>query len=48
VPTTLKEAERETIRRALEKTGGHRKRAAELLGIGLRTLYDKLKEYGLG
>jgi len=44
---TLKELEREAIRRALAATGGHRKKAAERLGIGLRTLYDKLKEYGL-
>ena len=44
---TLKELEREAIRRALAATGGHRKKAAERLGIGLRTLYDKLKEYDL-
>jgi two-component system response regulator FlrC len=44
---TLKDVEREAIRRALEATGHHRKRAAERLGIGLRTLYDKLKAYGL-
>jgi two-component system response regulator FlrC len=44
---TLKELERQAIERALAATGGHRKRAAERLGIGLRTLYDKLKEYGL-
>ncbi|MBW2278140.1 MAG: sigma-54-dependent Fis family transcriptional regulator, partial [Deltaproteobacteria bacterium] len=44
---TLKDLEREAIKRALAATGGHRKRAAERLGIGLRTLYDKLKEYDL-
>ena len=44
---TLKHVEREAIRQALQATGGHRKKAAEKLGIGLRTLYDKLKEYGL-
>jgi len=44
---TLKELERQAIRRALEATGGHRKQAAARLGIGLRTLYDKLKEYGI-
>jgi two-component system response regulator FlrC len=44
---TLKDLEREAIRRALEATGHHRKRAAERLGIGLRTLYDKIKAYGL-
>jgi two-component system response regulator FlrC len=44
---SLKDVEREAIRRALEATSGHRKKAAERLGIGLRTLYDKIKEYGL-
>jgi two-component system response regulator FlrC len=44
---TLKQLERAAIERALEATGGHRKKAAERLGIGLRTLYDKLKEYDL-
>ena len=43
---TLEDLEREAIRQALAATGGHRKRAAERLGIGLRTLYDKLKAYG--
>jgi two-component system response regulator FlrC len=41
---TLAEMERKAIQRALEATGGNRKRAAELLGIGERTLYDKLKK----
>jgi len=45
---TLKELERRAIIRALEATGGHRKNAAMRLGIGLRTLYDKLKEYEIG
>jgi two-component system response regulator AtoC len=44
---TLRDLEREAIRRALAECGGHRKRAAARLGIGLRTLYDKLKEYQL-
>jgi two-component system response regulator FlrC len=44
---TLEDLEREAIRRALAATGGHRKNAATRLGIGLRTLYDKLKEFGL-
>jgi two-component system response regulator AtoC len=46
-PVTLQEAEVAVIRQALAATGGHRKQAAERLGIGLRTLYDKIKEYGL-
>ena len=45
---TLKELEREAIKAALAATGGHRKKTAERLGIGLRTLYEKLKEYELG
>jgi two-component system response regulator FlrC len=44
---TLKEIEKEAIRHALAATGGHRKKTAEKLGLGLRTLYEKLKEYGL-
>jgi two-component system response regulator AtoC len=43
----LRDLEREAIRQTLLLTSGHRKRAAERLGIGLRTLYDKIKEYGL-
>lgn len=44
---TLAGVERETIRRALESAGGNRKKAAAQLRIGLRTLYEKLKRYGL-
>ena len=44
---SLKDLEREAIRQALLATGGHRKKTAERLGIGLRTLYEKLKEYDL-
>ena len=41
----MDELERRAILKALEKTGGNRTQAAELLGIGLRTLQRKLKEY---
>jgi two-component system response regulator FlrC len=41
----LADLEREAILHALEVVGGNRKRAAELLGIGERTLYDRLKKY---
>ena len=44
---TLQEIEKEAIRRALAMAGGHRKNAAARLGIGVRTLYAKLKTYGL-
>lgn len=44
----LEDLEKEAIHQALEQLGGNRKRAADALGIGLRTLYDKLKKYGLG
>ena len=39
--------EKQAILQALEKTGGNRLKAAQLLGIGLRTLQTKLKEYGM-
>ena len=42
---TMEEIERRAILGALEKTGGNRTQAAELLGIGLRTLQRKIKEY---
>ncbi len=41
----MDEIERHAILETLEKTGGNRTRAAEMLGIGLRTLQRKLKEY---
>jgi two-component system response regulator FlrC len=46
-PTTMSELERDAIERALAATGGNRRQAAARLGIGLRTLYDKLKRYDL-
>ena len=44
---SLTEAEREMIIRALEKYRGNRRRAAEELNISQRTLYRRIKEYGL-
>ncbi len=44
---SMAEAEQEAIRKALLHYGGNRRKVAEHLGIGLRTLYDKLKRYGL-
>ena len=45
--TSLEQIEKRAIRETLRLTGGNRERAAQLLGIGERTLYRKLKEYGL-
>lgn len=42
----LDEVERYYIQRALEVTQGNREDAAKMLGIGERTLYRKIKEYG--
>ena len=41
------DSEKELIRRALELSGGNRKEAAARLGRSERTLYRKIKEYGL-
>jgi DNA-binding NtrC family response regulator len=43
--TTMADVERRAIEIMLRETGGNRRRAAELLGIGERTLYRKLREY---
>ena len=43
----MEDVEREQIKRALEACGGNRKVAADKLGISERTLYRKIKEYGL-
>jgi DNA-binding NtrC family response regulator len=44
-PRTMADIERQAILETLDRTGGHRARAADILGIGLRTLQRKLKEY---
>ncbi len=46
-PVNIEDAERELIIRALEESGGNRKTAADMLGMGERTLYRKLDKYGL-
>ncbi|HEX6693623.1 MAG TPA: sigma-54 dependent transcriptional regulator [Longimicrobiales bacterium] len=43
--STLEEMERAAIEEALAAVGGNRREAAERLGIGVRTLYEKLKRY---
>jgi two-component system response regulator HydG len=47
VGISLEQAERELIRNTLKLTNGNREQAARILGIGERTLYRKIKEYGL-
>jgi len=46
VGATVDEAERLLILRTLEATGQNKTRAAEILGVSLKTLHNKLKEYG--
>jgi DNA-binding NtrC family response regulator len=48
VGTTVEEAEKGLILRTLEHTRNNKTRAAEILGISLKTLHNKLKEYGAG
>jgi DNA-binding NtrC family response regulator len=43
--TKMSDIERAVIEAALKETKGNRRRAAEMLGIGERTLYRKIKEY---
>lgn len=43
---TVAEMERQLILQTLEHCGGHRSKAAEMLGISVRTLRNKLHEYG--
>jgi DNA-binding NtrC family response regulator len=50
IPTgegALRSSERETIRRVLSEVGGNRKRAAQVLGISLRSLQYRIKEFDL-
>jgi two-component system NtrC family response regulator len=44
---TLEQHEREFIVRVLEYVSNNRTQAASMLGIGRKTLYCKIKEYGL-
>ncbi|HEV2418997.1 MAG TPA: sigma-54 dependent transcriptional regulator [Terriglobia bacterium] len=44
---TMREAEKKLLARTLDATGGNRTRAAAMLGISLRTIRNKIREYGL-
>ena len=46
VGTTVGEAEKALIQLTLQHTKNNKTRAAEILGISLKTLFNKLKEYG--
>jgi DNA-binding NtrC family response regulator len=46
VGTTVENAEKQLIFKTLESTHNNKTRAAEILGISLKTLHNKLKEYG--
>jgi len=47
VGTTVDEMERLLILRTLEATGQNKTRSAEILGVSLKTLHNKLKAYSL-
>ncbi len=47
VGISLEQAEKELIRNTLKMVEGNREQAAKILGIGERTLYRKIREYGL-
>jgi DNA-binding NtrC family response regulator len=44
---TLQELEKNAITAALREVAGNRRKAAEMLGMGERTLYRKIKEFGI-
>jgi two-component system response regulator FlrC len=46
-PRTLADMERKMIVSTLQETGGNRTRAAEILGVSVRTIRNKINEYGL-
>jgi two-component system response regulator HydG len=47
VGISMAQAEQELIRNTLKMTNGNREQTAKILGIGERTLYRKIKEYGM-
>jgi DNA-binding NtrC family response regulator len=44
---TFKEMEKRCLEQALQKAGGKKEKAAQILGISRKTLYRKEKEFGL-
>lgn len=45
--TSMKALERQLLETTLQLTGGNRTRAAEMLGVSLRTIRNKIREFGL-
>ena len=45
--TSMRELERRLLETTLEVTGGNRTKAAEMLGVSLRTIRNKIREFGL-
>ena len=45
--TTVADAERELILKTLEKAGNNKAEAARQLGVDVKTIYNKLKGYGI-
>jgi DNA-binding NtrC family response regulator len=45
--TSLEQAERQLLELTLDATGGNRSRTAEMLGVSLRTVRNKIRDYGL-
>jgi DNA-binding NtrC family response regulator len=45
--TSMREVERSLLEATLQTTGGNRTRTAEMLGVSLRTIRNKIREYGL-
>jgi len=48
VGTSIAEAEKKLILETLDRFDGDKKRAAQILGISLKTLYNRLNSYGMG
>jgi len=46
-PLTLREIETHCLQDALKRAGGNKSRAASMLGISRKSLYDRLKRYGV-
>ncbi len=47
-PKTLKDGERDQIRRAIHESSGNKSLAARILGISRKSLYAKMREYRIG